>query len=78
MTVHYGVCGASGAHLLGYFWCQTAASDRASLTRELRLSVYFNGHTMAAFLFKNVLKNPPSVPHAPASIPSYLPYILDQ
>ena len=35
-----------------YTWYQTAVSNSTGLAGELWMSVHFNEHTMAAFLFK--------------------------
>ena len=62
MTVHYGLCGASGA-----YWYQTAVSNRTGLAGELWLFVHFNEHTMAAFLFRCMEEPTYGSPSAPTA-----------
>ena len=46
----------------GHTWYQTAVSDYTGLAGELWMSVHFNEHTMAAFLFKCMEEPPPAQP----------------
>ena len=58
----------------GHTWYQTAASDRAGLAGVLWMSVHFNEHTMAAFMFKCMEESAYSSPPAPTTHPTpFLP-----